>query len=97
MAPPLLRGELRQLENREGLRKVIDELYPLKQDSKRGDELSRLHRELHHYFELGTLYTVIAGLLNLLVIYDAVAGPAFSAPDSDNKKKPEGARSTSAA
>ena len=27
--------------------------------------------------ELGWVYTVIAGVLNIMVIYDAVAGPAF--------------------
>jgi hypothetical protein len=27
--------------------------------------------------ELGWVYTVIAGVLNILVIYDAVAGPAM--------------------
>jgi hypothetical protein len=29
--------------------------------------------------ELGWVYTVIAGVLNIMVIYDAVAGPAFLA------------------
>ncbi len=36
--------------------------------------------------DLGWVYTVIAGMLNVLVIYDAVAGPAF--PD-DPKKDPK--------
>jgi len=40
------------------------------------DGLSDLHMKYHAYFELGTLYTVIAGLLNVLAIYDAYAGPA---------------------
>jgi len=35
------------------------------------------HEELQHRFEIGTLYTVVAGLLNLLVVYDAFAGPFF--------------------
>jgi hypothetical protein len=30
-------------------------------------------------YELGWMYTVIAGVLNILVIYDAFAGPAFGA------------------
>ncbi|MBL8829544.1 MAG: hypothetical protein JNM18_21375 [Planctomycetaceae bacterium] len=42
------------------------------------DELDLLHKNLNRYFELGTVYTMIAGLLNVLVIYDAWGGPAFS-------------------
>jgi hypothetical protein len=34
------------------------------------------HRALHRYFELGTVYTMIAGLLNILAVYDAYGGPA---------------------
>jgi hypothetical protein len=41
------------------------------------DGLSELHLKHHAYFELGTLYTMIAGLLNVLAIYDAYAGPAI--------------------
>ena len=37
-----------------------------------------LQRNLHRYFDLGTTYTMIAGLLNVLVIYDAWGGPVFS-------------------
>jgi TM2 domain-containing membrane protein YozV len=40
------------------------------------DELSKWHYELHGYFELGTVFTMIAGLLNVLAIFDAFAGPA---------------------
>jgi hypothetical protein len=35
-------------------------------------------------FELGWVYTVIAGVLNIMVIYDAFAGPAFPAKKEDN-------------
>lgn len=38
-------------------------------------ELAALHEQLNSRFEMGTLYTVIAGLLNILAIYDAFAGP----------------------
>jgi hypothetical protein len=34
-----------------------------------------LQREHHKKWELAWVYTVIAGVLNLLVIYDALAGP----------------------
>jgi TM2 domain-containing membrane protein YozV len=40
-------------------------------------ELDQWHYELHRFFELGTVYTMIAGLLNFLAIYDAWRGPAF--------------------
>ncbi len=40
-------------------------------------ELDELHRRYHRYLELGTVYTMIAGLLNILVIWDAWGGPAY--------------------
>ncbi|MFM7136052.1 MAG: DUF6677 family protein [Planctomycetota bacterium] len=40
-----------------------------------GGQLSLWHRRLGRFFDIGTLYTMLAGLLNLLVIYDAWAGP----------------------
>ncbi len=39
-------------------------------------ELSELHLKLNRRWELGSVFTMIAGLLNILVIYDAFAGPA---------------------
>ena len=36
--------------------------------------------------ELAWVYTVIAGVLNIMVIYDAVAGPAFLDPGAEDKK-----------
>jgi hypothetical protein len=42
--------------------------------------LSRLNKELHHFFELGTMYTMVAGLLNILAIYDAFGGPVIVEP-----------------
>ena len=49
--------------------------------------LSDLHFRLGRYFELGTVYTSIAGLLNLLVIFDAFAGPV--PPDEGKKEEDE--------
>ncbi len=43
------------------------------------DEINQLQREEGKTWDLGWVYTVIAGVLNILVIYDAVAGPAFRA------------------
>ena len=38
-------------------------------------------------WDLGWVFTVIAGMLNVLVIYDAVAGPAFGAGDAKKEVK----------
>lgn len=50
------------------------------------DELAIWHERYHAYFELGTLYTMVAGLLNVLAIYDAYAGPL--APDDEQDRPP---------
>lgn len=50
-------------------------------------ENASLHRKYGYLFEMGTLYTMIAGLLNVLVIYDAAAGPVWMIPDSEKKKR----------
>lgn len=49
--------------------------------------LAQLHHRLHAFFEIGTLYTVIAGLLNVLAIYDAYAGPVL--PEVEDKEPPD--------
>lgn len=41
------------------------------------EEINRLQRDESKTWDLGWVYTVIAGVLNILVIYDAIAGPAF--------------------
>lgn len=41
----------------------------------RGDQLSLWQRRLGRWFEYGTLYTMLAGMLNILAIYDAFSGP----------------------
>ncbi len=38
-------------------------------------DLDNWNRETASGFDMGTLYTMIAGLLNLLVVFDAYAGP----------------------
>jgi hypothetical protein len=60
------------------------------------DTLDAVQKRLKRFWELGTVYTMIAGLLNLLAIYDAWGGPAFSMPapakkqDDDSGGKPPG-------
>jgi hypothetical protein len=44
------------------------------------DEINDLQRDGDKRWDLGWIYTVIAGVLNILVIYDAFAGPAFIEP-----------------
>ena len=49
-------------------------------------QLDQWHKQTASGFELGTLYTMIAGLLNILAVYDAYAGP-LPAPTSGRKKR----------
>lgn len=58
------------------------------------EELSEWQRKLNIRFELGTLYVMIAGLLNVLAIWDAYGGPVIGhpgkergPPDDDDKSK----------
>lgn len=57
-----------------------------------GDDLDVLNKTLNRRFELGTVYTMVAGLLNVLVIFDAFGGPAYGAvrkkenEDADGKE-----------
>ena len=63
-------------------------------------DLDRWHAETASGFDMGTLYTMIAGLLNILVAFDAYAGPlpppapkgkrrsANDQPDSDADARP---------
>lgn len=54
-------------------------------------ELAEWHRTLARNFELGSVFTMIAGLLNILVIYDAWGGPMQYA--DDKKKEADKSRS----
>jgi hypothetical protein len=58
-------------------------------DMERMDELSARHYKLNIRFELGTLYTMIAGLLNILAIWDAYAGPVISEPPKKERGPPK--------
>jgi hypothetical protein len=42
--------------------------------------LDDLNRVLNRYFELATFFTMVAGLLNVLAIYDAISGPVVVIP-----------------
>ncbi|MEX0613346.1 MAG: DUF6677 family protein [Pirellulales bacterium] len=49
------------------------------------DELAKWNYDLGEYFEIGTVFTVIAGLLNILAIYDAYGGPLVIPPEEQKK------------
>ena len=53
-----------------------------------------LHKLLHRYFELAGFFTMVAGLLNVLAIYDAWAGPVVvhaACREGRDKKEEEAA------
>jgi hypothetical protein len=52
------------------------------------DELAKWNYDLGELFEIGTVFTVIAGLLNILAIFDAYGGPLVI-PPNEEKKKPD--------
>jgi hypothetical protein len=57
------------------------------------DEISMWNYDQGENFEIGTVFTVIAGLLNILVIFDAYGGPLFIPPP---EKKPDNDKDKSA-
>lgn len=60
-------------------RQTGDDLEPKKDSSgnlvEHPNELAKWTYEIGFDFELGTIYTVVAGLLNILAVYDAYSGP----------------------
>ena len=48
--------------------------------TRQPNELAKWTVQYHPLFEIGTVYTMVAGLLNVLVICDAVAGPLILKP-----------------
>lgn len=53
-------------------------------------DLEEWNYQLNSYYDLGTAYTMIAGLLNILVIYDAYAGPIIVLPRKKKRKPRDG-------
>jgi hypothetical protein len=76
--------------------KYVNYLYTREEPAKTGagadpvNQLSAWNFKMGAFFELGTVYTLIAGLLNVLAIYDAWGGPvlvpAGSPGDSEEGK-----------
>lgn len=53
-------------------------------------ELDRLHGELSRRFDIASVFTWIAGLLNLLAIWDAAEGPAYGYGDEESDADGQG-------
>lgn len=53
-------------------------------------ELDRLHGKLSQHFDLASVFTWIAGLLNLMVIWDAYEGPAYGYGDEKPEEDEDG-------
>ena len=51
-------------------------------------ELNDLQRTGNKRWDLGWVYTVVAGVLNILVIYDALAGPVVRDEDEPGPAPP---------
>ncbi len=63
-------------------------MMPPRPVSEGSDQLAEWHDELKGMFEVATLYTMIAGLLNMLAVYDAFAGPVFPQPEEKQQRGP---------
>ncbi|MEX2111927.1 MAG: DUF6677 family protein [Pirellulales bacterium] len=49
--------------------------------------LNELWKRLNRQLDLGTVYTMVAGLLNVLAVYDAYGGPVRLEPDEQSPRK----------
>jgi hypothetical protein len=55
--------------------------------SGQANQLSMWHQHYGSYFDLGTVFTMIAGLLNVLVVFDAWGGPMAPEQKKNEEKK----------
>jgi hypothetical protein len=74
--------------NMEGVFKSTDQTDPSR-TVVHPDESAKWNYDLGDLFELGTVFTVIAGLLNILAICDAYGGPLVIPPQETKKKGEE--------
>ena len=58
---------------------------------------NRLHAEKGTKMDLAVIFTMLAGLLNVLAFWDAVEGPAYGLTDADPDEPGEGAKTPGAA
>jgi hypothetical protein len=57
------------------------------EDSGKANQLSMWHLHYGSMFDLGTVFTMIAGLLNVLVVFDAWGGPLAPEQKAEEKKE----------
>lgn len=60
---------------------------PISTESEQVDTIAMWHRDMKQLYDLGTLFTIVAGLLNLLVVYDAYAGPMVISPTEKKRRE----------
>ncbi len=60
---------------------------PLQLGPGEAGDLDKAHKELGGHFELGVVYTMIAGLLNILAIFDAYEGPAYENEEEEEQSE----------
>ena len=77
MRPPAMRGDFRSRDLA-----GHEVIHP--------DEVAKWNHDSADMFEMGTVYTIVAGLLNLLVICDAFGGPLVILPAEEKKRPDEG-------
>jgi hypothetical protein len=76
---PAIMMELQHLRVSDGKLPLFNGMMspPPRENEVPGPTLDEIIRKNPDRFELGTLYTVVAGLLNLLAIMDVIEGPVF--------------------
>jgi hypothetical protein len=87
--PALIQGTLRHY----GMNTILWDFMALADPT--APEMRGIHPRLGKLVEVGTIYTTIAGLLNVLAIYDAYEGPAYSDSDADEETAPADTASSS--
>jgi hypothetical protein len=79
-----------KLSEAEEKERQLRNLHPVLGDFQRepsASAINAVHNAGDKRLELAWVYTVIAGVLNIMVIYDAVAGPVFLASSAEADKK----------
>jgi hypothetical protein len=76
MRPPLMNPPLEGFQSEDQAKNTVQ--HP--------NEAAKWNHDLGDWFELGTVFTVIAGLLNLLVIFDAYGGPLVISPPEGSQR-----------
>ena len=90
--PAMLQALDKGLFNKEFMRQPsLTQSFATKHDREHDQptELDLWQLRHHSHYEMGTIFTMVAGLLNLLVIFDAAAGPVGSTrSDNHNLQRP---------